>query len=42
MFQGVIKSGSPTPKDITSFMLAARSKNFLIPDGCNSLAVADK
>ena len=30
---GVIKSGSPTPSDITSSISEAISKNFLIPDG---------
>src|SRR5208337_2232452 len=33
MFHGVLKSGSPTPKEITSFIVRARSKNFRIPEG---------
>ncbi len=30
---GVGKSGSPTPREITSCMVAAMSKNLRIPDG---------
>src|SRR5512136_2435587 len=33
IFHGVRKSGSPTPREITSPMVKTRSKNFLIPDG---------
>ncbi len=36
--QGVEKSGSPTPKEITSSMLEARSKNLRIPERGNSEA----
>ena len=31
--QGVSKSGSPIPNEITSFIVATISKNFRIPDG---------
>jgi len=31
--QGVTKSGSPMPSEITSSMEESRSKNFLMPDG---------
>ena len=32
-FHGVEKSGSPTPRETTSFISSAILKNFLIPDG---------
>jgi hypothetical protein len=33
IFHGVQKSGSPTPSEMTSSIVRARSKNFLIPEG---------
>src|SRR5574342_1096905 len=30
---GVVKSGSPMPREITSFMVAAISKNLRMPEG---------
>ena len=36
--RGVMKSGSPTPKEMQSFLVAAISKNFLMPEGFISLA----
>jgi hypothetical protein len=30
---GVMKSGSPTPREITPSMVESKSKNFLIPEG---------
>jgi hypothetical protein len=33
MFHGVTKSGSPTPRDMTSFIPITRSKNTLMPEG---------
>src|SRR3989338_5364872 len=32
--QGVTKSGSPTPREITSFIPSTKSKNARMPDGC--------
>jgi hypothetical protein len=40
--QGVGKSGSPTPREITPSMLTARSKNLRIPDGGMAFALADR
>ena len=37
IYQGVTKSGSPTPSDIQSFISDARSKNLRIPLGGISL-----
>ena len=31
--RGVMKSGSPTPREMQSFLVAAISKNFLMPEG---------
>ena len=39
MVQGVLKSGSPTPKEITSFISAAKSKKRRIPEGLISWTV---
>jgi len=39
---GVVKSGSPIPSEITSSMVAAISKNFLIPEGFSAVTVLDK
>ena len=36
--RGVMKSGSPTPREMQSFLVAAISKNFLMPEGFISLA----
>jgi hypothetical protein len=36
MGSGVVKSGSPIPREITSFIVAAISKNFRIPEGLNA------
>ena len=40
--QGVLKSGSPTPKDITPSIVLAISKNFLMPEGFMPWTVLDK
>ena len=37
----VTKSGSPTPREITPFIFAAKSKNFRIPDGFKDSADLD-
>jgi len=39
--QGVSKSGSPTPKDITPSISFATSKNFLMPEKGISLTFDD-
>ena len=36
---GVLKSGSPTPNEITLSIVAAISKNFLMPEGFISATV---
>ena len=41
-FQGVSKSGSPTPSDIASGISLTTSKNFLIPEGSISTIFLDK
>ncbi len=42
MCQGVGKSGSPTPRLMTSSIPTTMSKNFLIPEGGISLTVVDR
>src|SRR5579872_2650859 len=39
MKRGVVKSGSPTPSEITSFIEAAMSKNLRIPEGGREQAI---
>ena len=39
---GVVKSGSPMPREITSFIVAAMSKNFRIPEGFNPATRFDR
>ena len=41
MCHGVVKSGSPTPSEITPSVDAIRSKNFRIPDDGRSAARCD-
>ena len=41
MFQGVTKSGSPTPREMTPSMDESKSKNFLIPEGGIALTISD-
>jgi hypothetical protein len=36
---GVVKSGSPIPREITSSMVAAISKNLRMPEGFKALTV---
>ena len=40
MFQGVTKSGSPTPSEIAPSVLCTTSKNFLMPLGASEAALA--
>ena len=39
--QGVLKSGSPTPSEMQSFISAAMSKNLRMPEGRMSRAAAE-
>lgn len=39
MFQGVTKSGSPTPREMASFMVETMSKNLRMPLGGMSRTV---
>ena len=38
MFHGVTKSGSPTPREMASFITETMSKNFLMPLGSSFAA----
>ena len=42
MLQGVLKSGSPTPSEITSSISAAMSKKRRMPEGFSATARRDK
>lgn len=41
MCQGVTKSGSPTPREITPSIEESKSKNFLMPEGGISFTFSD-